>query len=165
MNLTVDNSVAIKWNIEELGSAAARKYLPYEKGSTIVYNHTFYAPELIVLEFHNTLSKLISFPGKTGKITYGEFSEATIFGLQGLNIDPIDTRLLYLARSISIGARSLLAESRGEVLKHQPLPFNIYDCVYVAHARLRGFGLLTADKEQADIARLFNIPVEFVSAE
>lgn len=161
MRLTIDNTVAVKWVIEEAGSLRARSYLPVVKEEDVLTRYFLSAPALVELEFHNTLAKKL----KSGVISRQQFSLGKLFGFREVQIDPVDTELVREAADYSIGGRIWLASFEGRAPPADALPFNIYDCLYMAHARRNRNVLLTADSEQARIARAVGIPVEFIPTE
>ncbi|KAF0230803.1 MAG: hypothetical protein FD175_1250 [Beijerinckiaceae bacterium] len=161
MRLTIDNTIAVKWVIEEAGSLRARSYLPVVKAEEVLTPYFLSAPALIELEFHNTLSKKL----KNGVINRQQFSLGKLLGFREVQIDPVDAELVREAADYSIGGRVWLANFEGRIPLDAALPFSIYDCLYMAHARQQGNALLTADKEQARIAQAIGIPVEFVPTE
>lgn len=111
----VDASVAIKWVIDEHGSAEALSLL--RAGGII-------APDLIVAECANILWKKAA----RGELTAQEAEHKA--------------RLLEQARIEIAPTRYLLAAATGLAIR---LGHPAYDCLYLALARERGVMLATAD--------------------
>lgn len=160
MILTIDTSAAVKWIVDEPGSLQATSYLPKWSGSTLHFDHVFLAPSLIALEVHNTIAK----KHKRGEATYTQLAEAQ-FALQYVGaLEPIDEDLIHNARRMSFVAKHWAANQDGRPRPELSAVFNIYDCIYIAHAQRHKSTLLTADKEQARMAQAFDVPVEFIPA-
>jgi predicted nucleic acid-binding protein len=161
MILTIDTSIAVKWVLDEPGSLKAKTYLPQWNGDRIRLEHVFLAPSLVALELHNTIAKR----HRRGEATFVQLAEAH-FVLQCVGqLDPVDAELTRRAREMSLFAKHWLANIEGKPRPVLGTVFNIYDCIYIAHAERRQSTLLTADKEQARIAQVCNIPVEFIPSE
>lgn len=162
MILTIDASIAIKWIVDEPGSAEARSYLTsYENLEGGVIEYTFLAPSLIALEIHNTIAKKY----RRNQATFEQLAECQ-FATQFIGlIDPIDSDLIHAARQMSFVARHWSANKKGKPRPELGAVFNIYDCIYIAHARRHESTLLTADNEQAQMARVFDVPVRLISTE
>ncbi len=119
--IVVDASVAVKWLIEEPGSAAAAAVLESDRG-------VLFAPDLVSVEVAGALSR---------RVRDGRFS-------------PEDARAGYDKWSLLLDQESLTLKRTDEFLtrafeialeaKHA-LP----DCVYLACAELLGVPVLTAD--------------------
>ncbi|MCA3594519.1 MAG: type II toxin-antitoxin system VapC family toxin [Methylobacterium sp.] len=161
MILTIDTSVAVKWIVDEPGSEKASSYLPIAEGNVIQFRHVLLAPSLIALEVHNTIAK----KQRRGEATFEQLAEAEYSLRHVGRLDPVDEELIENARFMSFVARQWHANAEGKPKPDLATTFNIYDCIYIAHAKRKNATLLTADQEQAQMAALFNIPVEFVSAE
>ena len=116
------------------------------------------APVLLFLEVHNTLAKHF----RREKITTEMFTFADHTLRQFIGFSEVDETLVESARFMSIYAHAWSGRAaNGRTTIHPP--FNIYDCIYIAHAKQHGTTLLTADKEQAAFARdAFKIPVELI---
>ena len=161
MRLTIDASVANKLLLDESGSDEARSYLPM--GSEIIsrINYFLTAPALVLIEVHNTLAKKFH----KSQIDLSNLANAEPLLLRALTINDVDQALVQRARIMSLVANSW-SDPTNEPIGQSRRPFNIYDCVYIAHAEHYGTTLLTADKDQADIAqKAFNIPVIFIDVE
>lgn len=152
MILVVDASVAIKWIVNEPGCDEARRYLSVWQGSSLEVEHILTAPALIELEVHNVLAKRLN----RGDIAMALFSESNYILRAHLEITDINRALTEVARRMSIGARAAIAHVEGKS-RPQFVPFNIYDCIYIAQAKLSGAGLLTADVVQADTAKALGV--------
>lgn len=158
MILTIDASIAVKWIVDEPGSDAARQFLPTVDAGTAIGN-LLIAPAIIELELHNTLAKLY----RDKRISVGQLAGGRDEVEYWVRIDAIERELIRRAYDFSMGAANQLARWAGRPpLPGMPAPFNIYDCIYVAHARLHGAKLVTADRKQADVATAFGIPVELI---
>lgn len=161
MILTLDTSVAVKWIVEEPGSQQANSYLPKWNGNSLHFEHVFTAPSLIALEVHNAIAKKY----KRGEATFEQLAEAE-FSIRYVGaLEPVDDDLIRNARLMSFVAKHWAANAEGRPRPELGAVFNIYDCIYIAHAKRHKSTLLTADREQAQVAALFNVPVEFVSVE
>ena len=160
MILTLDASVAVKWVVNEPGSEAARSYLPIlsNDGHRITMQHTFLAPALIALELHNVLSKL----HRSRKITFDQLAEGKFVLKQIGRLEPVDEELIGEARFMSFVAKSRRAPDNPNINPQTVGTFNIYDCIYLAHAKRHRSTLLTADGELAQIAKVFNISTELI---
>lgn len=168
MMLTLDASVAVKWIATEPGSRSARAYLPnVSKPET--ERRPIIAPATILMEVHHALAKQFD----KNQITFEQLSTASTFIRLFCEILPVDAAFVHQAALLSLTANP---QVEGHLLKndlklfsagHRPRykPFSIYDCSYIALARESQSMLLTADRQQAEVARAFNIPVEFVAAE
>lgn len=167
MILTLDASVAVKWVVDEPGSEAARRYLPLlsNDGHRITMQHTFLAPALVALELHNVLSKLYRSRNDDGsrKITFDQLAEGKFVLKQIGRLEPVDEELIGEARFMSFVAKSWLVPNDPNVSPQTVGTFNIYDCIYLAHAKRHRSTLLTADSELARIAEVFNIATELIS--
>lgn len=161
MILTIDTSVAVKWIVDEPGSQAANSYLPEWKNNAFHISHILLAPSLITLEIHNTIAKKY----RRGEATFAQLAEAE-YSIRFIgNLDSVDEDLVKQARFMSMVATHWDTSIEGRPRPEPGTVFNIYDCIYIAHARRHKSTLLTADKEQARMAALFDTPVEFVSPE
>lgn len=160
MRLTVDTSVAIKWIVNEPGTEGAVSYLPRWDGNVLIVEHTLMAPALLGLELHNVIRKLYN--GQ--RVSREQLFEAEFVLERFGKLDPVDTALVNQARRISFGARHWIAIAHEQPRPSPGTTFNIYDCIFVAHAHSHGSALLTADAEQALVARTIGIPVEFVES-
>jgi predicted nucleic acid-binding protein len=161
MRLTIDASVANKLLLDEPGSDEARSYLPQqvENGSRIDFFLS--APTLVLMEVHNTLAKKFH----KSLIELSKLAYAEPLLLQAITVNEFDLALARRARMMSLVANSWSKDGALPIGQSRK-PFNIYDCVYIAHAEKYGTTLLTADKDQAYIARLaFDIPVIFIDVE
>lgn len=121
MTLVVDASVAVKWFVEEIGSASARALL--DRGIRLV------APELIVAEVGNALWK----HGQAGRIPWRQAERAA--ARVG---DAFDA--LVPLRSLAPRAMALARS-----LKHP-----VYDCFYLSLAEAEKARLVTYDKRLLD---------------
>ena len=159
--LTIDASVSIKFLVDEPGSRRVRSFFPRIDGDEVRTDHVLTAPTVMILETHHVLAKKIR-----KKIADPlMLSEAYPRLQQFVQFDPLNEDTMIEARRISLFAK---ARALGEFPTY-PGPysaFNIYDCVYIAHALSRGSTLVTADAELARIARHgFALPVEFVDVD
>lgn len=155
--IVVDASIAIKWLVNEPGHEAARTFLPQWQGDRLEMQHILIAPALIELEVHNVMAGKLH----RNEISLELFSESDFIIRQYIQIDPIDSALINVARNASLAAYSQIQRKAG----HQPAtfkPFNIYDCIYIAYAKHNGATLLTADREQAAAARALDAKVTYI---
>ena len=157
-HLTLDASVALKFILDEPGNDAARLLYAREENGQFIVSHVLSAPALILLEVHNTLAK------KFGRVNMDPivYSRAPYFLKRFMNFDVVDEDLIDVARQMSLIAYE--RSGRAPSCDSQAVnPFNIYDCVYIAHAHKYKNTLVTADSVQADIAaKAFSIPVEVI---
>lgn len=159
MNYTVDASVALKLLLNEPGSDEVRSLmLPLENGR-IVVRDAFSAPALIGLEVHNTLTKAFH---KT-IIDMTLIASAAGILRAVMSFQDLDSHIVETAREMSVVAHSWSGQKRTADVQNLRL-FNIYGCVYIAHAKKYGTTLLTADATQRDVAHhAFAVPVRFIS--
>lgn len=161
MNLTIDASVAIKFIVDEPGSLEARSLLPKNSGDLIDTGHFLSAPMHMVLEVHNTLAKKY----RKSLIDFAPLENASSILKRRIHFEPLDSKLVDSARLISLSAHDRAASS-SQTSEFARIPFNIYDCLYIAHAHQFETTLATADAELARIARDgFNIPVIFIDVQ
>ncbi|MCA3630834.1 MAG: type II toxin-antitoxin system VapC family toxin [Methylobacterium sp.] len=161
MILTIDASVAIKWIIEEPGTEKALSFLPSRIEGAIRMDHVLLAPTLIALELHNVIAKRC----RGGQATFEQLAEAET-ALQYIGeLTPIDAEIVERARFISFTSKHWSAAALERPRPKPVTVFNIYDCVYIAHAQQKKSRLVTADKEQALMATAYDVPVEFISTE
>lgn len=157
-HLTIDASVALKFFRDEPGSTAARLYLPQEFNGRIVVDYALSAPTLLHLEVHNTLAKYF----RSGAIDLSPLAEAADLLNRYIVFNPVGADLVMRARTMSLVAHSSSQPSAPSTLQ-TVRPFNIYDCIYIAHAELFNTTLVTADRMQHDLARdAFGISVALV---
>ena len=150
MKLTIDASVAIKFIVDEPGSMEARSYLPKLVGGEIEFEHSLLAPIHMLLEVHNTLAKKF----KKSLIELSALENAHFILMRRFHFAALDIELIGSARSVT------------QPIGLSRVPFNIYDCLYIAHAQKHGATLLTADAELARIARDgFSVPVIVIDVE
>jgi predicted nucleic acid-binding protein len=117
MTLVVDASVAVKWFVEEIGSAPARALL--DRGIPLI------APELILAEVGNALWK----HGQAGRVSWRQAERAAIrVG------DVFDT--LVPLRSLAAQAFALA----------RSFTHPVYDCFYLALAEMEKARLVTYDQ-------------------
>lgn len=158
-HLTIDASVALKFLLDEPGSEAARAYRPQEENGRLIVRNVLLAPALVLLEVHNTLAKKFH----NAEIDVETFAKAPEFLRQLMRFDDVDWSLIERARHMSYLANTLSGRNPSRQPKAITL-FNIYDCIYLAHAQKYETTLLTADEVQAEIARkAFSIPVECIA--
>lgn len=113
--LVIDASVAVKWVIEEEGSAAAVALRP---------NFTFAAPDLLVAECANILWKKT----QKGELTPAEGAMAArLLERAGIELMPMG-KLLVEATALAV-----------------ELGHPAYDCIYLAFARQHQWQFVTAD--------------------
>ncbi|MBX3330599.1 MAG: type II toxin-antitoxin system VapC family toxin [Nitrospira sp.] len=117
MTCVVDASVAVKWFVEERGSAAARMVL--SRGDTLL------APDLILIETSNTAWNKV----RRKEMTQ-EQGEAMVRALP-----------LYFDRLVHSGALVVRAYALANHLNHP-----VYDCLYLALAELEDVDLITDDE-------------------
>lgn len=160
MILTIDASVAVKWVIEEPGSTIAVSYLPRWQGDSLHLEHTFRAPALLGIELHHAVAKRF----RNGLASLDQLAGAHFVLERFGRLDPVDTSIVDQARIISFTARDRAAKAKQQERPKIGSTFNIYDCIYIAHAQRYGTALLTADDEQAKLAQQFDVAVEFVSS-
>ena len=161
MRLTIDASVAVKLFLDEPGSSDARNFLPKVVDNNLHIEHIPRAPALVLLEVHNTLAK--KFHKSLIDLSPLAFAEALL--LRALTVDEFDLRLAQRARAMSLVAHSWSGQDALPIGQSRK-PFNIYDCVYIAHAERYSTTLLTADAQQAEIAwKAFDVPVIFIDAQ
>ena len=121
MKLTVDASVVVKWFVPEALSDEARLLLGYRLG--------LHAPDLVLVEFANTIWK---------KVRRGELA----------NHRPYIDELPNLSEVIALyPAYDLLAPTARIA---QKLDHPVYDCLYLACAEATGSMLVTADRKFAN---------------
>lgn len=156
--LTIDASVALKFFLNEPGSDEARAYQSKLMGGRIHVQHFFIAPVIFFLEVHNTLAKHF----RREAISVETFTGAHQKLREFIGFTEIDESLAESARFMSIYANAWVGGARPASTNIHP-PFNIYDCLYIAHAKQHGSILLTADREQAEIAnKAFGVSVELI---
>jgi predicted nucleic acid-binding protein len=159
--LTIDASIAVKFLVDEQGSEQARQYFPKWHEDGYWSFHELTAPTLMMIETHHVLAKKI----RAKTIHPLVLSQAYPRLKQFVKFTALDTPSIEEARKISMfgKARALGAPS---IYPNEYSIFNIYDCVYVAHAMELKTTLVTADAELARIARDgFSIPVIFIDVE
>jgi predicted nucleic acid-binding protein len=117
LKLVVDASVAIKWMIDEIDSAAADRLLDG--------GHDFLAPELIIAEVLSAAWK----HRRRGRIDDAQFDEILIRVARG----PVAYRPL---KPLAPRAAALARE----------LDHPVYDCFYLALAEVESAPLTTADR-------------------
>ena len=158
MRLTVDASVAVKLLLEEAGTEEARSFLPKIVDGLTRIDHILMSPALVLLEVHNTLAKKFH----KELIDLSSLAHAEPLLLKAISITEFDQSLAKRARIMSLVANSWSRADADPIVQSRK-PFNIYDCVYIAHAEKHDTTLLTSDRQQADIARnAFNVPVRFI---
>jgi predicted nucleic acid-binding protein len=161
MRLTIDASVANKLLLDEPGSEEARSFLPKKIENNSRIDFFLSAPTLVLMEVHNTLAKKFH----KSLIELKTLAAAEPLLLQAITVNEFDLELAKRARMMSFVAHSWSNEDALPIAESKR-PFNIYDCVYIAHAEKHRTTLLTADRDQADIAKnAFDIPVIFIDAE
>jgi predicted nucleic acid-binding protein len=161
MRLTIDASVASKLLLDEPGSAEARSYLPKEVANGSRIDFFLSAPTLVLMEVHNTLAKKFH----KSLIELSKLANAEPLLLRAITINEFDLELARRARIMSLVAHSWSNEEALPIAQSRK-PFNIYDCAYIAHAEKYETTLLTADKDQAEIARkAFNVPAILIDVE
>lgn len=114
--LVIDASIAVKWVIEEEGSAAA---------TALRRRFRFAAPDLLVAECANILWKKT----RRGELTTAEAD--------------IAARLLQRADIELMPMGALLEKATDLAIR---LDHPTYDCIYLALARQRGWRFVTADQ-------------------
>ena len=117
MTCVVDAGVAVKWFVEERGSAVARTVL--SKGETLL------APDLILVEMSNTAWKKV----RRKEMTW-EQGEAMVRALP-----------FYFDRLVQSEALVVRAYALANHLNHP-----MYDCLYLALAELEDVDLITDDE-------------------
>ena len=158
--LTIDATIAVKFLVEEGGSKEARTFFPKLTDAGYIAKHSLIAPVLMMLEAHHALAKKI----RRHEVHPYVLSRAYPHLKQFIKFNVVDQDLVEEARRISMTGK---ARSVG-VMPIYPSEFsifNIYDCVYVAHAMQTNSTLVTSDAELARIARDgFSVSVEFVDS-
>jgi predicted nucleic acid-binding protein len=132
MSLIVDASMAVKWFVEEPGSAEAERLLEREG---------LVAPSLILAEVANALWKRVGRRAAT--------LEQAVVALDRI------PRVLSELHAIE----PLCAEAIRLAVQHD---HPIYDCFYVALARREGAPLITADRKMAALAERAGLAVETI---
>ena len=156
--LTIDASIAIKFLIDEAGSSSARRFFPKLTEHGYEPLHILTAPALMLIELHYVLAKKI----RLEQVRKTAFSEAYPRLKRFIEFAAVDLDMIEEARSIAMVAKALSVGAT-PIYPSDFSIFNIYDCIYVAHARRSNSTLVTADAELARIARDgFSIPVEFI---
>lgn len=158
MKLTIDTSAALKLVIDEPGMRTARSYLPEKRNGVYFIKNEIRAPILLALEAHNTLAKQFR-RERLGPDVFFEMHPTLNYYI---TFDDLSASLAERARIISLIANSWSHRATTPITLTRN-PFNIYDCVFIAHAEHFGSTLLTADERQAEIAdKGFGIPVAFI---
>ena len=121
MKLTVDASVVVKWFVPEALSEEARLLL----GDGL----NLYAPDLVLVEFANTIWK---------KVRRGELADH----------QPYIDELPNLSEVITLYPAYDLLAPTAEIA--QKLEHPIYDCLYLTCAETTGSMLVTADRKFAN---------------
>jgi predicted nucleic acid-binding protein len=147
--LIVDCSIAVKWIVEEQGSAEAEKLLPGFGPQKAEFGNLLAAPALILLETSYVLAKLYN-----KREVSEELLRNAMRKLQNaLILDPVDTDMAMKASAVSLSALS----------DHPPgPPFSIYDSAYIAMAIALRARLATADARQAAAAKAQGVGVFFI---
>ena len=123
MRITVDASVAVKWLVAEPYREQARQILAPD-----IERH---APALLVVECASAIWR---------KAERGEFP----------SVRPFLDEIVRLSDVIRLHPDRTLVRDAVMIAQHAKHP--VYDCLYVACARLTGSVLVTADRRLADIA-------------
>lgn len=139
MKFVVDASVAIKWFIPEIHSAAAERLLSDSRA-------IFLAPDLILPEFANVLWK----KERRNEITQNEALEI-LAGLETLGLDVHPSQGL-VGSAFEIASR---------------LDRSVYDCLYLALAVAQDCPFVTADRKFHSViaATLFHEHIRWVEEE
>jgi predicted nucleic acid-binding protein len=145
--IVVDASVAIKWVVDEEGSEFARQLLPSEASAS----GELYAPSIILIETHYALSRRFN----KGLVVFEQLAGAVDYIKALVTIRPLDVPLIGEAQMISLGVTSLSDIG----VSSQGRPFSIYDSLYIAQALSLGAKLVTADRNQAAVARRLHVEV------
>lgn len=139
MKFVVDASVAIKWFIPEVHSAAAERLLSDSRAD-------FLAPDLILPEFGNILWK----KERRNEITQSEALEI-LAGLETVGLD------VHPSRSLVVSAFEIASR----------LDRSVYDCLYLALAIAQNCPLITADRKfhSAIAGTMFDDHIRWVEEE
>jgi len=159
--LTIDASIAVKFLVDEQGSEQARQFFPKRQEEGYRLDYELIAPTLMMIETHHVLAKKI----RAKTIHPLILSQAYPRLKQFVKFTSVDGASIEEARQISMfgKARALGAPL---IYPSENSIFNIYDCVYIAHAIEFKTTLVTADAELARIARDgFSVPVIFIDVE
>jgi predicted nucleic acid-binding protein len=157
--LTIDASVALKFLLDEPGSDEARQFYSEEKDGRFAVSNVLLSPTLVLLEVHNTLAKRFH----NTNIDVSIFTHAAFFLRQMIAFSAVDESLVDRARQLSMVANVWSGRNTSKTQKSMTF-FNIYDCIYIAHAQTYQTTLVTADKVQAEIAyKAFSVPVHLIS--
>ena len=156
--LTIDASVSVKFLVDEPGSHRARSFFPQLAGDDIRADHVLTAPTVMILETHHVLAKKIRRKLADPLMLSEAYPRLRLF----VQFDAVGEDTMVEARRISLFGKARAAGAF-PTYPGQHSAFNIFDCVYIAHAMSRGSTLVTADAELARIARDgFSVPVEFI---
>lgn len=133
--VVIDASVAVKWFLEEDGSAEARTYLS---------ENDLTAPDIILAEVQNALFK---------RWRMGQATARHVFDCVPL----LDERLKTIAstRDLADAAATIALSTRHP----------IYDCLYVALAEQLTAPLVTADQKLARVASEFGVETQLISVD
>lgn len=130
----VDASVAVKWVIDEPGSAAAAALLD----RPILW----LAPRLLVVEVAAAIRR---------KIAGGELGPAAGLGALGALLDAVREGTVRLADDETLVTNALVLSTS--------LAHRVPDCLYLALAEREGCALSTTDARLARLARSRKVPV------
>jgi predicted nucleic acid-binding protein len=142
VTIVIDASIAVKAFVDEVGSAAVRRLIAGASGEGLIV-----APSLLLLEFQGILTKHFA----VGLVSEEQLAESSRILLSFVTIMPFDQNQATEAIKLSLLAMQLTANG-GDT---RPLPGNVYDCAYIVAALANDAPLVTADKRQAALARLF----------
>ncbi|MEY4092060.1 MAG: hypothetical protein RLZZ496_1242 [Pseudomonadota bacterium] len=160
-HLTIDASIAVKFLVDEKGSEQVRRFFPKLLQDGYQADHILKAPTLMMVETHYVLAKKI----RNKSINPLVLSNAYPRLKQFVEFSSLDIATIEDARQISMFGKARASDAP-LIYPSEFSIFNIYDCVYIAHANKFETTLVTADAELARIARDgFNLPVIFIDVE
>jgi predicted nucleic acid-binding protein len=142
MTRVIDASVAMRWLARGRESEKVDQIFDDAIGNG--GDQLLIAPSLILLEVHHALAKLWN----RELVALPQFAEAQVLLGLAIQIEPVDEGLAREAGVLSMSAETAI----GRPVTARTLPFNIYDCTYIALALRWSAELTTADERQAMIA-------------
>jgi predicted nucleic acid-binding protein len=142
MTLVVDASVALRW-LAQGGDNSAVDAL-FKNAVGMGGDQLLIAPALVILEVHNSLAKLWN----RGLVDVRQLDEGAARVSVALQVEPVDSGLTLAASALSMTAETAM----GRPPSARTIPFNIYDCLYIALAQRWSAELVTADERQSSVA-------------
>ncbi len=159
--LTIDASIAVKFLADEQGSEQARQFFPRLHEDGYRSDHELTAPTIMMIETHHVLAKKI----RAKTLHPLVLSQAYPRLKQFVKFASLDVSSIEEARQISMFGKAR-ASGAPSIYPSEYSIFNIYDCVYIAHAMALETTLVTADVELARIAREgFSVPTILIDVE